>query len=162
MATKAALRAVGRRIVILTEEITLADARLTPIVTAAAPHTSALFGVGPEVAGQLLTTAGDNPDRMRSEKALAHLCGAAPIPASSGRTTRHRLNPGGDRAANNALHTIALVRMRHDPHTRAYVDRRTKQGLSKKEIIRCLKRYIIREVHITLLADFPPKPLDDL
>lgn len=146
----------------LNEEITLADARLRPVVTTVAPHTSALFGVGPEVAGQLLTTAGDNPDRMRSEQALAHLCGAAPIPASSGRTTRHRLNTGGDRAANSALHTIALVRMRYDPRTRAYVDRRTKEGLSKKEIIRCLKRYIVREVHTTLLADLTTSTLDDL
>jgi transposase len=86
----------------------------------------------------------------RSEAALAHLCGAAPIPASSGRTDRHRLNRGGDRA----LYTIALCRMRHDPTTQAYVERRTKQGLSKKEIMRCLKRYLVREVHTAVLADF--------
>jgi transposase len=106
----------------------------------------------PEVAGQLLATAGDNPDRLRSEAALAHLCGAAPISASSGRTDRHRLNRGGDRAANR--YTIALCRMRYDPTTQAYVERRTKQGLSKKEIMRCLKRYLVREVHTALLADF--------
>jgi transposase len=104
--------------------------------------------------GSRLSTAGDNPDRLRSEAALAHLCGTAPLPASSGRTDRHRLNRGGDRAANTALHTIALCRMRYDPRTKAYVERRTKQGLSKKEIIRCLKRYIVREVHTALLADF--------
>lgn len=80
--------------------------------------------------------------------------GVAPIPASSGRTDRHRLNRGGDRAANSAFYTIALCRMRNDPRTRACVDRRTKQGLSKKEILRCLKRYIVREVHTALLADF--------
>ena len=107
----------------------------------------ALHGVGLEVAGQLLTTAGDNPDRLRSEAAFAHLCGVAPIPASSGRTHRHRLNRGGDRAANNALYTIVLCRLRYDPRTRAYVARRTAEGLSKKEIIRCLKRYIAREIY---------------
>ncbi|MFI6263889.1 transposase, partial [Micromonospora sp. NPDC051006] len=78
------------------------------------------------------------PDRLRSEAALAHLCGAAPIPASSGRTDRHRLHRGGDRAANNALYTIALTRMRYDPRTRDYVQRRTKQGLAKTDIMRCL------------------------
>ncbi|WP_433232343.1 IS110 family transposase [Actinomadura formosensis] len=105
-----------------------------------------LFGVGARTAGQLLASAGDNPERMCSEAAFAHLAGVAPIPASSGRTRRHRL----DRAANNALHTIVLVRMRHDPRTRAYVQRRTTQGLSKKEIIRCLKRFVAREVHRAL------------
>jgi transposase len=152
-ATKAALAAIATRTTALTAEITLADKRLGPIVTTAAPRTSALFGAGPDVAGQLLTTAGDNPDRLRSEAALAHLCGAAPIPASSGTTRRHRLNRGGDRAANRALHTIVLSRLRYDPRTRAYATRRTTEGLTKKEIIRCLKRYIVREVHAALLAD---------
>jgi len=153
-ATAAALRAIATRVQALTAEITQADKRLRPIVTRTAPRLNTLPGVGPEVAGQLLTTAGDNPDRLRSEAALAHLCGVAPLPASSGRTDRHRLNRGGDRAANNALYTITLSRMRHDQPTRAYVERRTKQGLSKKEIIRCLKRYIIREVYTALLADY--------
>ncbi|NYD46588.1 transposase [Actinomadura luteofluorescens] len=89
---------------------------------------------------------------MRSEAAFAHLAGVAPIPASSGRTRRHRLNRGGDRAANNALHTIVLVRMRHDPRTRAYVQRRTTQGLSKKEIMRCLKRFVAREIYRALTS----------
>ncbi|SEP30440.1 transposase, partial [Trujillonella endophytica] len=114
----------------------------------------ALFGAGADVAGQLLVTAGDNPHRLRSEAALAHLAGISPLPASSGRTDRHRLNRGGDRAANNAIHRIVLCRMRHDDRTRAYVARRTAQGLSKKEIMRCLKRYVVREVHAALLADF--------
>jgi transposase len=153
-ATKAALGALTARINALTAEITIADRRLSPIVAAVAPRTSALFCVGPEVAGQLLATAGDNPDRLHSEAALAHLCGAAPIPASSGRTNRHRLNRGGDRQANHALHTIVLGRMRYDPRTRAYVARRTSEGLSKKEIIRCLKRYVVREVYTALLADY--------
>jgi transposase len=153
-ATRAALRAVATRVQALDTEIALADRRLRPAVAKTAPRLNALYGVGPEVAGQLLTTAGDNPDRLRSEAALAHLCGAAPIPASSGRTDRHRLNRGGDRAANNALYTIALTRMRYDPRTRDYVQRRTKQGLTKIEIMRCLKRYIVREVHAALMADF--------
>jgi transposase len=153
-ATKAALVAIATRISSLTAEIIVADKRLAPLVTATAPRTTALFGVGPEVAGQLLTTAGDNPDRLHSEAALAHLCGTAPIPASSGRTNRHRLNRGGDRQANHAVHTIVLGRMRYDPRTRAYVTRRTTEGLSKKEIIRCLKRYLIREVYTALLADY--------
>jgi transposase len=153
-ATAAVLAAIANRIQTLTAEITQADKRLSPAVNAIAPRLNALFGVGPDVAGQLLVTAGDNPDRLRSEAALAHLCGAAPIPASSGRTDRHRLNRAGDRAANHALHTIVLCRMRYDPRTRAYVDRRTKQGLGKKDIMRCLKRYIVREVHTALLADF--------
>jgi transposase len=153
-ATTAALAALAHRVQALTAEITKADKRLRPIVARTAPRLSALSGVGADVAGQLLATAGDNPDRLRSEAALAHLCGAAPIPASSGRTDRHRLNRGGDRAANRALYTIALCRMRYHPTTQAYVERRTKQGLNKKEIIRCLKRYIIREVHTALLADF--------
>jgi transposase len=153
-ATKAALQTIAARVETLTAEIATANKRLRPTVTKTAPVLSAMFGIGPDVAGQLLATAGDNPDRLRSEAALAHLCGAAPIPASSGRTDRHRLNRGGDRAANKALYTIALCRMQYEPRTRAYIDRRTKQGLSKKEIIRCLKRYIIREVHTALLADF--------
>jgi transposase len=153
-ATKAALYAIAHRVQTLTAEITQADQQLRPLVTATAPRLCRLPGVGPEVAGQLLATAGDNPDRLRSEAALAHLCGVAPIPASSGRTDRHRLNRGGDRQANRVLYTIALCRLRHDQRTQAYVERRTKQGLSKKEIIRCLKRYLIREVHVALLADF--------
>ena len=153
-ATAAALHAIAQRVQALAAEITQADKRLRPAVAATAPRLNALYGAGPEVTGQLLTTAGDNPDRLRSEAALAHLCGVAPLPASSGRTNRHRLNRGGDRAANNALYIIALVRMRHDPRTRDYVERRTKQGLSKKEIIRCLKRYIVRDVYTALIADF--------
>jgi transposase len=153
-ATKAALHTLARRVQALNTEITQADKRLRPLVAHTAPRLSALPGVGPEVAGQLLATAGDNPERLRSEAALAHLCGAAPIPASSGRTDRHRLNRGGDTAANRALYTIALSRMRTDPRTHTYVERRTKQGLTKKEIMRCLKRYLVREVHTALLADF--------
>ena len=149
-ATKTALRALARRHQHLSEEITDLDTDILPLVQATAPALLALHGVGPEVAGQLLASAGDNPDRLRSEAAFAHLCGVAPIPASSGRTNRHRLNRGGDRAANHALHTIVLCRLRYDPRTRAYAARRTAQGLSKKEILRCLKRYILRDVYRAL------------
>jgi transposase len=105
-----------------------------------------------DTAGQLLVTAGDNPQRLRSEAAFAHLCGVAPIPASSGRTDRHRLSRGGDRRAHSALWRIALVRMRCHAPTRAYVVRRTKQGLSKRDILRCLKRYLAREVYGLLIS----------
>ncbi|WP_103529048.1 transposase, partial [Streptomyces sp. SM12] len=149
-ATRAALRRLARRHQAMDEEITELDAEIGPLVGQAAPALLELFGVGPETAGQLLASAGDNPERMRSEGAFAHLAGVAPIPASSGRTHRHRLNRGGDRAANNALHTIVLVRMRYDERTRAYVERRTKEGLSKKDIMRCLKRFVAREVYRAL------------
>jgi len=149
-ATKTALRRLARRYQQLTDEITDADADLHQLVKHVAPNLLALRGVGPEVAGQILTTAGDHPGRITSEAAFAHLCGAAPIPASSGRIRRHRLNRGGDRAANNALYIVVLGRMRHDARTRAYVERRTREGLSKPEIIRCLKRYIAREIYNAL------------
>ncbi|MFE1321934.1 IS110 family transposase [Kitasatospora phosalacinea] len=151
-ATRAALRRLARRHQAMDEEITQLDTEIGPLVKKAAPALLELFGVGPETAGQLLASAGDNPARMRSEAAFAHLAGVAPIPASSGRTHRHRLNRGGDRAANNALHTIVLVRMRFDPRTRAYVERRTKEGMSKKDIMRCLKRFVAREVYRTLTS----------
>lgn len=158
-AVKTALRRLARRHQHLTTEIHAADTDLTTLITAAGPRLLALRGVGIDVAGQLLTTAGDNPDRLRSEPALAHLCGAAPIPASSGRTHRHRLNRGGDRAANNALHTIVLCRLRHDERTRAYLTKRTTDGLSKTEIIRCLKRYVVREIYTALQP--PPTNQED-
>ncbi|MEU9008013.1 IS110 family transposase [Streptomyces sp. NPDC048551] len=149
-ATRAALRLLARRHQALDEEIVGLDAGIRPLLQQAAPALLELFGVGPETAGQLIASAGDNPARMRSEAAFAHLAGVAPIPASSGRTHRHRLNRGGDRAANNALHTIVLTRMRHDERTRVYVERRTKEGLSKKDIMRCLKRFVAREVYRAL------------
>jgi transposase len=108
--------------------------------------------VGPQTAAALLVAAGDNPDRLRSEAAFSMLCGSSPIEASSGKTVRHRLNRGGDRQANNALWVIALARMASDQQTKDYVERRTKQGKSKKDIIRCLKRYIAREVYRDLQA----------
>ena len=149
-ATKVTLRRLARRIIALTEEITEADGDLRPLLQVTAPALLAVYGVGTEVAAQLLVTAGDNPDRLRSEAAFAQLCGTAPLPASSGRTTRHRLNRGGDRHANYALHVIALVRLSAHQPTRDYAERRRAQGLSDLEIIRCLKRYIAREIHHVL------------
>ncbi len=160
-ATKTALRRLARRHQFLSDEIADADAELRTLVTAAAPRLLALSGVGTEVAGQLLTTIGDNPDRLHSEAAFAHLCGVAPIPASSGRTRRHRLNRGGDRAANNALYVVVLGRLRYDQRTRAYAARRTTEGLSKPEIIRCLKRYAARELYNALQPANTPKDLAD-
>ena len=111
------------------------------------PSLLALYGIGPHTAALLLIAAGDHPGRLRSEAAWAHLCGAAPISASSGKVTRYRLNSGGDRQANHALWRIAFTRMGSDPATRAYAERRTAEGKSKAEIIRCLKRYVAREVY---------------
>ena len=117
------------------------------------------FGVGPQTAATLLSVAGDKPERLRSEAALASLCGVNPLEASSGKTVRHRLNRGGNRSANNALWTIAMVRMRSDPRTQAYVDRRTAEGKSMKETHRCLKRYIVRELYPLILADLKESAL---
>jgi len=142
-----ALRSLARRHQQLSAEITELDELLEPLVAAINPGLLAAHGVGPDVAGQLLVTAGENHDRLTSEAGFAMLCGVAPIPASSGRTNRHRLNRGGDRQANAALYRVVLVRLRWDPRTRAYAEQRTKEGLSKKEIIRCLKRYVARELY---------------
>jgi transposase len=155
-ATKTTLRTLARRWQQLQGELDQLDRHLGALVASAAPSLLTLPGIGIDTAGQLLVTAGDNPQRLRSEAAFAHLCGTAPIPASSGRTDRHRLNRAGDRRANNALWRIALVRMHCHPPTRAYVERRTKQGLSKLDIMRCLKRYIAREVYPHLTS--PPTP----
>ncbi|MGH2659174.1 MAG: IS110 family transposase [Actinomycetota bacterium] len=151
-AAKLALRHLARRHAALSAEIAELDRDLAPVVSQAAPALLTLPGVGTDVAGALLVAAGDNPERLSSEAAFARLCGVAPLPASSGKTNRHRLNRGGDRIANNALWRIVLVRMSFDSRTRNYVDRRTKEGLSKKEIIRCLKRYVAREAYRRLVG----------
>ena len=131
------------------------DAQLTPLVTTAAPELIALPGVGVDTAGQLLVTAGDNAGRLRSERSFARLCGVAPVPVSSGRTDRHRLHRGGNRDANSALWRITLVRMHCHQATKDYVARRTAEGRTKKEILRCLKRYIAREIFSCLLSSRP-------
>jgi transposase len=129
------------------------DADLAALTRRAAPRLLARYGVGTETAGKLLVTAGDNPDRLHSDAALAALCGASPVEASSGKTVRHRLNRGGDRQANNALWVIAMTRLRDDPRTRAYAKRRTTQGKTTREILRCVKRYLARELFPLLKAD---------
>ncbi len=143
-AIRVALRELGRRAQFLDAQLGRLDELIGPLVAARAPG---LHGVGPDTAALLLVAAGDHPERLRSESSWAHLCGVAPIPASSGKTSRHRLNRGGNREANHALWRIVITRVSSHPATRAYVARRTKEGLSKKEIIRCLKRYVAREVY---------------
>jgi transposase len=149
-ATKTAMRILGRRVLALDAELADLDAQLTPLVTATAPQLLEVHGVGIDTAATLLVAAGDNPDRLRSEAAWAHLCGVAPIAASSGKVTRWRLNRGGDRQANGALWVIVITRMASEARTRAYVERRLAEGKSKPEIIRILKRYVAREVFRSL------------
>lgn len=145
------MRGLARRIQHLDDEITIIDDRLKLLVGETAPTLLECYGVGVDTAASLLVTAGDNPERLRSEGSWAHLCGVTPIPASSGKITRHRLNRGGDRHANAALYRIVLTRMSSDPRTRTYVTRRRAEGRSNREIIRCLKRYVARETfkHLT-------------
>lgn len=145
-AYKIALKSLARRYVELYDEIADLDDMIEAIVIDLAPELIARNGVGLNSAAQLLLTAGDNPERLRSEASIAALCGISPVPASSGKTTRHRLNRGGHRAFNSALHIIAIGRLRFDPKTQEYVSRRIAEGHSKLEAIRCVKRYIAREI----------------
>jgi transposase len=149
-ATKTALRALGRRVLALDAETAGIDRLLTELLRDGHEDLLSLYGVGIDSAAALLVAAGDNPDRLRSEASWARLCGVAPLEASSGKVVRHRLNSGGDRQANAALWTIVITRMGSDPRTRLYVERRSKEGRSKKEIIRVLKRYVAREVYYYL------------
>lgn len=158
VAMRTVLASLARRWLDLHEEIKVHSRTLTDLTRSAAPDLLDAFGIGPDTAAEMLVTAGDNTDRIRSEAAFAKLCGACPIPAGSGKTNgRHRLNRGGNRQANAALYRVIIVRMRWHPPTIAYVERRTAEGLSKKEIIRCLKRYLIREVY-RLLPEPSPTP----
>ena len=145
-AAKYALRSLARRYRQLGKEIRELQIELERLTRMASPDLVRIFGVGPDSAACLLVAAGGNPERLHSEAAFASLCGVDPIPASSGKTNRHRLNRGGDRRANAALYRIVVIRLSHDPRTRAYMLRRTGEGLSKSEIIRYLKRYVAREV----------------
>jgi transposase len=151
--TRLAMRALARRHDALDAEVSELDTHIKALTKTAAPRLLAERGVGPETAARLLIVAGDNPDRLRNDSALAALCGASPVEASSGKTTRHRLNRGGDRQGNNALWTIANNRMIHDAETRAYVARRTNAGKSNKEIRRCLMRHLARRLYPLLIAD---------
>jgi transposase len=146
-ATKLAMQTLGRRVVDIDADCVRLHAELTDLVRVTAPSLLELPGVGVHTAALLLTAAGDNAERIRSEGAFAHLCGVAPIHASSGKTVRHRLNRGGNRQANHALWRIVFTRMGSDPRTRLYVERRLTEGRSKPEIMRVLKRYVAREVY---------------
>ena len=148
--TKVSLRMLARRAAALEAEIGEIDTILEQLVNETAPELIARPGIGVDSASTLLVAAGDNPERLRSEATFAHLCGASPLDASSGKQEHHRLNRGGDRQANSALWRIVITRMVYDPRTTAYIERRMKEGLTKKEAFRCLKRYIAREVYNAL------------
>jgi transposase len=147
---KAAMNALARRWLMLHDEIKAHDKELEKLIAAKAPALITSHGIATMTAAEMLILVGDEPTRIRSEAALAKLCGVCPIPASSGKTNRFRLNRGGNRQANAALYRVAIVRMRNHAPTLAYVSKRTKEGKSKKEIIRCLKRYIVREIFTQL------------
>jgi transposase len=144
--TKLALRELAIHVRDLEAQIARLEQRRRTLVAATAPQLLAVHGVGPDTATALLLAAGDNPQRLSSDRSFAALLGASPIKASSGKTDRHRLNRGGDRHGNAALWRIVITRMATQPATRAYIERRTKEGMSTPEIIRCLKRYVAREV----------------
>lgn len=156
-ATRRVLKGLARRWLQLSREVAELDAELKTLVTNAAPDLVRVYGVGVDVASTLLVAAGDNPTRLVSEAAFAAMCGVNPVDASSGRQHRHRLNRGGNRDANRALWVVALVRYRTDPRTRRYAERRASEGLSRLEIIRCLKRYIAREIYRVILNSIPEK-----
>jgi len=145
-AYRIAFKSLGRRYLELPDEIADLDTMIAAIVDELAPNLVTRNSIGHTGAAQLLLTAGGNPDRMRSEASFAALCGVSPVPASSGKTIRHRLNRGGDRAANTALHIIAIGRLRTDQKTKDYVARRVAEGHSKLDAIRAIKRYLAREV----------------
>jgi len=150
---KAALKAIAGRWLALDEEIEAHDRELGALVSASAPDLMAARGIATATAAEMLLLVGDNPERIRSEGAFAKLCGACPMPASSGRTNRHRLNRGGNRQANAALHRVVVTRRRLHQPTIDYVGRRTGEGKTKAEIMRCLKRYVAREIFGLLRKD---------
>ena len=154
---KKALRHLARRYQSLDAEITQLEADIRRLCAEANPALLAAKGIGPDTASVLLAAAGDNPERMKSEKSFAALCGASPVQASSGQTVRHRLNRGGNRQANQALWRIATTRIRHDAATQQYVAKREAEAKNRKEIIRCLKRHITREIY-RLITNPPPTP----
>ena len=148
--TKLTLRTLARRALSLEEEVKEIDRMLKTLVAETAPELNAVDGVATDVASALLVAAGDNPERLKNEATFAKLCGVSPLDASSGKQHRHRLNRGGDRQANSALWHIVFTRMVNDPRTKHYIERRIKEGRTKKEAIRCLKRYVAREVFAQL------------
>lgn len=152
--TRQALQALALRIRFLNQQINELETEMNELAAQASPALLGTYGVGPHTAAQLLATVGENPDRFKSEAQFAKLCGVCPIPASSGKTSRHRLNRGGDRRANNALHQIVLVRLRYEPRTKSYMERRRAEGLTHKDVVRCLKRFVAREIYQIIVS--PP------
>ncbi|WP_371129459.1 transposase [Streptomyces sp. TLI_105] len=156
-ATRITLRLLAHRIGRLSEQIRDVDARLARLVERHAPQLLDVVGIGPDTAVTLLITMGDNPERLGSEASFAALCGVSPVERSSGARQYRRLNRGGDRQANAALHRIAQTRLRFDPRTQEYYERRTQQGKTRREIVRCLKRYAAREVfHLVRITHSDP------
>jgi transposase len=153
------LRLLAQRIHRLTDEIRKLEHQITTTVTSHTPQLLTRCGIGPDNAAALLIAAGDNPDRLRSEASFAALCGVNPLEASSGKTSRRRLNRGGDRQANSALYRIALSRLRWDTRTRDYLARRITEGKTHREAIRCLKRYIAREIYRIITSPPETQPL---
>jgi transposase len=149
-ATRLALKSLARRVHTLDEELVALDAVLAPLVAETAPKMLDRLGVGTDTAGALLVAAGENSDRIRNERSFARLCGAAPLDASSGKQQRHRLSRAGDRQANSALWRIVITRLSYDPAARRYLQRRCAEGKTKAEAIRCLKRYVARELYACL------------
>jgi transposase len=149
-ATRLALKSLARRVLALDEELVALDAVLAPLVAETAPKMLDRLGVGTDTAGALLVAAGENSDRIRNERSFARLCGAAPLDASSGKQQRHRLSRAGDRQANSALWRIVITRLSYDPAARHYLQRRCAEGKTKAEAIRCLKRYVARELYACL------------
>lgn len=147
---KAAMRAIARRWLALHEEIQVHEQELARLVREKAPELMKSHGISTMTVAEMLILVGDNPERIKSEAALAKLCGVCPIPASSGKTNRMRLNRGGNRQANAALYRVAIVRMRDDERTKTYAARRTSEGKTRREIVRCIKRYIVREIYRAL------------
>jgi hypothetical protein len=154
-AARYTLRLLARRTQHLTGEIDDLNKRIGEAVEASTPGLLEVRGVGPDSAAALLISAGDNPERLVSEASFAALCGTSPVEASSGKTQRRRLNLGGDRQANAALYRIVLSRLRWDERIRDYLQRRLTEGKTRREIIRCLKRYVAREIYRHLVPADP-------
>lgn len=152
------LRLLAHRVLTLTDEIDELNSHITAAIQTRAPQLLQRYGVGPDTAAALLLVAGDNPDRLTSEASFAALCGVSPVESSSGKTHRRRLNRGGDRQANSALYTITLARLRWDKRTQHYIRRRVAEGKTRREAIRCLKRYICREIYRDIIATPDPSP----
>lgn len=155
-ATAMSLRLLAKRYKFLNEQASELTRQITRLLADHAPALMDVYGAGPDTIAQLLITSGGNPERLRNERHFAALAGVSPIPASSGKINRNRLNRGGDRQANSALHRIILVRMHYDQRTRDYVERRIAEGKSKREIMRCLKRYLARELFPLIVGTLAP------